>query len=133
ELKADSVLQDALYKLPNVTVIKNAQTTEITGTDNVNGITYIDRETDEEHHIELAGVFVQIGLVPNTDWLGDSVERNKFGEIMVNKRGETNIPGVFAAGDCTDAAFKQIIISMRASATASLSAFEYIIRNSDSL
>src|SRR5699024_159572 len=106
ELKADSVLQDALYKLPNVTVIKNAQTTEITGDDNVNGITYIDRETNEEQNIELAGVFVQIGLVPNTDWLGDSVERNKFGEIIVDARGATNIPGVFAAGDCTDAAYK---------------------------
>ena len=133
ELKADSVLQDALYKLPNVTVIKNAQTTEITGDDSVNGITYIDRETDKEQHIELAGVFVQIGLVPNTDWLGDSVERNKFGEIIVDARGATNIPGVFAAGDCTDAAYKQIIISMGAGATASLSAFDYLIRNADSL
>ena len=75
ELKADSVLQDRLYSLPNVTVIKNAQTKEITGTDKVNGITYIDRETEEEHHIELQGVFVQIGLVPNTDWLGETVER----------------------------------------------------------
>src|SRR5699024_2621878 len=133
ELKADSVLQDALYKLPTVTVIKNAQTTEMTGDDNVNGITYIDRETDEEQNIELAGVFVQIGLVPNTDWLGDSVERNKFGEIIVDARGATNIPGVFAAGDCTDAAYKQIIISMGAGATASLSAFDYLIRNADSL
>ena len=76
ELKADSVLQERLYSLPNVTVLKNAQTKEITGTDKVNGITYIERETGEEKHIELAGVFVQIGLVPNTDWLGDAVERN---------------------------------------------------------
>ena len=82
ELKADSVLQERLYSLPNVTVMKNAQTKEITGTDNVNGITYIDRETGEEHHIELAGVFVQIGLVPNTDWLGETVERNRIGEIV---------------------------------------------------
>ena len=129
ELRADSVLQERLYSLPNVTVVKNAQTTEITGTDKVNGITYIDRETGEEKHVELSGVFVQIGLVPNTDWLGDSVERNKFGEIMVDKRGATNVPGVFAAGDCSDSAFKQIIISMGAGATASLSAFDYIVRS----
>lgn len=129
ELKADSVLQERLYSLPNITVVKNAQTKEITGTDKVNGITYIDRATGEEHHVELAGVFVQIGLVPNTDWLGDSVERNKMGEIVVNHRGATNIPGVFAAGDCTNSAYKQIIISMGSGATAALSAFDYIIRN----
>lgn len=129
ELKADEVLQKRLYSLPNVTVIKNAQTKEITGTDTVNGITYIDRGTEEEHHVELQGVFVQIGLVPNTDWLGDTVERNRFGEILVDKRGATNVPGVFAAGDCTDSAYKQIIISMGAGATASLGAFDYLIRN----
>lgn len=129
ELKADQVLQDSLYKLPNVTVIKNAQTKEITGTDKVNGITYIDRATGEEHHIELEGVFVQIGLVPNTDWLEGIVERNRFGEIIVNERGETNIPGVFAAGDCTTSPYKQIIISMGSGATAALSAFDYLIRN----
>ncbi|HEX5564842.1 MAG TPA: alkyl hydroperoxide reductase subunit F [Sporosarcina sp.] len=129
ELKADSVLQERLHSLQNVTVITNAQTKEITGTDNVNGITYIERESGEEKHIELAGVFVQIGLVPNTDWLGDSVERNKFGEILVDKRGATNVPGVFAAGDCTDSPFKQIIISMGAGATASLGAFDYLVRN----
>lgn len=132
ELKADSVLQDRLKSLPNVTVIKNAQTTEITGTDNVNGISYIDRETEKEEHIELEGVFVQIGLVPNTAWLGDAVERNKFGEIVVDRNGATNVPGVFAAGDCTDEKYKQIIISMGAAATASLSAFDYLIRNADS-
>ena len=132
ELKADSVLQNRLKSLPNVTVIKNAQTTEITGTDNVNGISYIDRETEKEEHIELEGVFVQIGLVPNTAWLGDAVERNKFGEIIVDRNGATNVPGVFAAGDCTDEKYKQIIISMGAAATASLSAFDYLIRNADS-
>ncbi|MEK4026466.1 alkyl hydroperoxide reductase subunit F [Sporosarcina sp. FSL W7-1283] len=129
ELKADSVLQERLYSLPNVTVHKNVQTKEITGTDSVNGITYIERDSGEEKHIELAGVFVQIGLVPNTDWLGDAVERNKFGEILVDKRGATNVPGVFAAGDCTDSAYKQIIISMGSGATASLSAFDYLVRN----
>ncbi len=129
ELKADSVLQDKLNSLPNVNVITNAQTTEITGTDNVNGISYIDRESEEEKHVELDGVFVQIGLVPNTDWLGDSVERNKFGEIVTDRNGNTNIPGVFAAGDCTDAKNKQIIISMGSGANAALSAFDYLIRN----
>ena len=129
ELKADSVLQDRLQSLSNVTVLKNVQTKEITGTDSVNGVTYIDRETNEEHHIELAGIFIQIGLVPNTDWLGDSVERNKFGEIVVDKRGATNVPGVFAAGDCSDSAHKQIIISMGTGASASLSAFDYLVRN----
>lgn len=129
ELKADSILQDRLYSLPNVTVLKNVQSKEITGTDSVNGITYIDRATGEEHHIELAGVFVQIGLVPNTDWLGDAVERNKFGEIVVDKRGATNVPGVFAAGDCTDSAYKQIIISMGSGASAALGAFDYLVRN----
>lgn len=129
ELKADSVLQDRLHSLSNVTVLKNVQTKEITGTDSVNGITYIDRATNEEHHIELAGVFIQIGLVPNTDWLGDSVERNKFGEIVVDKRGATNVPGVFAAGDCSDSAHKQIIIAMGSGATSALSAFDYLVRN----
>lgn len=129
ELKADTVLQDRLYSLPNVTVLKNVQTKEITGTDKVNGISYIDRETEEVHHIDLEGVFVQIGLVPNTDWLGDTIERTRMGEIVVDKHGATNIPGVFAAGDCTDSAYKQIIISMGSGATAALGAFDYLIRN----
>ncbi|WP_079708242.1 alkyl hydroperoxide reductase subunit F [Paraliobacillus ryukyuensis] len=129
ELKADQVLQDRVNSLSNVTVIKNAQTTEITGDSKVNGITYIDRDTNEEHHIELAGVFVQIGLVPNTEWLGDIVERNRVGEVVVDKHGATSLPGVFAAGDCTDTPYKQIIISMGSGATASLGAFDYLIRN----
>ncbi|RKJ48340.1 alkyl hydroperoxide reductase subunit F, partial [Butyricicoccus sp. 1XD8-22] len=115
--------------LPNVTVIKNAQTKEITGTDKVDGITYIDRESGEEHRIDLQGVFVQIGLVPNTDWLGDTIERTRMGEIVVDKKGATSIPGVFAAGDCTDSAYKQIIISMGSGATAALGAFDYLVRN----
>ena len=129
ELRADDVLQKRLYSLPNVTVYTNAQTTEITGTDKVNGITFVNRETGEEQHVELAGVFVQIGLVPNTDWLDGTLERNKIGEIIVDKRGATSIPGVFAAGDCTDSAFNQIIISMGSGATAALSSFDYLIRN----
>src|SRR5699024_1084725 len=99
ELGADSVLQDRLRNLSNVTMITEAQTSEITGQDSVNGITYLDRNTNEEHHIQLEGVFVQIGLVPNTEWLGDVVEKTKSGEIVVDRRGATSIPGVFAAGD----------------------------------
>ncbi len=129
ELKADAVLQKRLYSLPNVTVVKNVQTKEITGTGKVDGITYMDRASGEEHHIPLQGVFVQIGLVPNTDWLGDSVERNRIGEIVVDARNATGVPGVFAAGDCTTSPYKQIVISMGSGATAALSAFDYLIRN----
>ncbi|XID94521.1 alkyl hydroperoxide reductase subunit F [Paenibacillaceae bacterium WGS1546] len=129
ELKADSVLQDRLYSLPNVTVLKNVQTKEITGTDKVNGISYIERDSGEVKHVELQGVFVQIGLVPNTDWLGDAVERTRMGEIVVDRHGATSLPGVFAAGDCTNSPYKQIIISMGSGATAALGAFDYLIRN----
>lgn len=129
ELKADDVLQKRLSDLSNVTVFTNAQTVEITGDEKVDGLTYVDRESGEEKHIELAGVFVQIGLSPNTEWLNGILERNQIGEIIVDKRGATTIPGVFAAGDCTDSAYKQIIISMGAGATAALGAFDYLIRN----
>ena len=129
ELKADDVLQNRLRSLSNVTVLTNAQTTEITGEDKVNGLTYVDRESGEEKRIELAGVFVQIGLIPNTEWLDGILERNQIGEIIVDKRGATTIPGVFAAGDCTDSAYNQIIISMGSGATAALGAFDYLIRN----
>lgn len=129
ELKADAVLQERLYSLPNVTVYKNVQTKVITGTDVVNGISFIDRTTNQETHIQLHGVFVQIGLVPNTEFLGDLVEKTKFGEIIVNSHGQTNVEGIFAAGDCTNSAYKQIIIAMGSGATASLGAFDYLIRN----
>ncbi|PAE17893.1 alkyl hydroperoxide reductase subunit F [Virgibacillus sp. 7505] len=128
-LKADEVLQKRAYSLPNVTIITNAQTTEITGDDNVNSITYVERDTNEEKHIALQGVFVQIGLVPNTEFLADVVERTPMGEIIVDKHGQTNVPGLFAAGDCADTAYKQIIVSMGSGATASLGAFDYLIRN----
>lgn len=129
ELKADQVLQDRVNSLPNVTVLKNVATKEITGTDQVNGISYVDRDTNEEHHIALEGVFVQIGLVPNTAWLRDSeVALNERGEIIVDNHGMTSLEGVFAAGDCTDSIYKQIIISMGAGATAALGAFDYLIR-----
>ncbi|MFR9711511.1 alkyl hydroperoxide reductase subunit F [Paenibacillus sp. MB22_1] len=129
ELKADSVLQERLNSLPNATVIKNAQVKEVTGDSKVNGLTYIDRESGEEKHLELEGVFVQIGLVPNTEWLEGTLERTRMGEIIVDNRGATTIPGVFAAGDCTNTAYKQIIISMGSGATAALGAFDYLIRN----
>ncbi|WP_067624617.1 alkyl hydroperoxide reductase subunit F [Alicyclobacillus acidiphilus] len=129
ELKADAVLQKRLYSLPNVTVLTNVETKEITGTDKVDGITYADRATGEVHHIELQGVFVQIGLVPNTDWLEGAVERNRVGEIIVDKRGATSVPGVFAAGDCTDSPYKQIVIALGSGANAALGAFDYLIRN----
>lgn len=129
ELKADEVLQKRLYSLPNVTVVTQAQTKEITGTDKVNGLTYIDLKSGEERHIDLQGVFILIGLVPNTEWLGEELERTRFGELIVDKHGSTSVPGVFAAGDCTDSAYKQIIISMGSGATAALGAFDYLIRN----
>ena len=131
-MKADSVLLDRLHNLENVTPILNAQTKEITGTDTVDGLTYVDRETNEEKHIDLAGVFIQIGLVPNTDWLGDTVERNEYGEIMIDKHGATNVPGVYAAGDCTDIPYNQIITSMGAGSLASLSASDYLVRHTES-
>jgi alkyl hydroperoxide reductase subunit F len=129
ELKADAVLQQRLYSLPNVTVLKNVQTKEITGTEKVNGISYIDRASGEEQHIALQGVFVQIGLIPNTDWLGDQVEKTRFGEVVIDHHGATSLTGVFAAGDCTNVPYKQIIISMGMGATAALGAFDYLIRN----
>ncbi|WP_018249098.1 alkyl hydroperoxide reductase subunit F [Orenia marismortui] len=129
ELKADEVLQQRLDSLDNVSVLKNVESKEITGTDKVDGITYIDRETEEAHHLGLEGVFVQIGLIPNTDWLGESVELNSFGEVVVDRHGATSLDGVFAAGDCTHSPYKQIIVSMGAGATAALGAFDYLIRN----
>ena len=128
ELKADEVLQKRLYSLPNVTVITNAQTKEITGNESVQGVTYTNRETNEEIHLEVEGAFILIGLMPNTEWLEANVDKTRTGEIIVDKHGGTNIPGVFAAGDCTDSAYKQIIISMGSGATAALGAFDYLIR-----
>ena len=129
ELKADKVLQERLRSLPNVTVLTNALTQEITGTDKVNGLTYVDSTTGEESHLELDGVFIQIGLLPNTEFLKGTIELNTNGEVIVNKHGATSMPGVFAAGDCSDTVYKQIVISMGSGATAALGAFDYLIRN----
>ncbi len=129
QLKADAVLINKLNSLPNVTVHTNAQTTEITGADGkVNGLHFKDRATGVEHAVELEGVFVQIGLIPNTEWLKGTVELSKFGEIQIDAKGHTNVPGVFAAGDCTTVPFKQIVIAAGAGATAALSAFDHLIR-----
>lgn len=128
ELKADAVLQKRLYALPNVTVYKNVQTKSIDGSAKVESITFVHRDTEEEQTIALQGVFVQIGLVPNTEFLDDSFAKTRMGELVVNERGETSVPGVFAAGDCSNSAYKQIIISMGSGATAALGAFDYIIR-----
>jgi alkyl hydroperoxide reductase subunit F len=129
ELKADAVLQRKLRSLPNVDIIVNAQTTEVNGDGHkVNGITYKDRETGEVRQLPLEGIFVQIGLLPNTDWLKGTVNLSRFGEIEIDARGHTNVPGVFAAGDCTTVPYKQIVIAAGAGATAALSAFDHMIR-----
>ncbi|MEK1904231.1 MAG: alkyl hydroperoxide reductase subunit F [Pseudomonas sp.] len=130
-LRADAVLQKKLYSLPNVTVIKSAQTTEVKGDgQKVNGLVYKDRTSEELHTVELEGIFVQIGLLPNSDWLKGSVELSRFGEIIVDAKGATNIPGVFAAGDVTTVPYKQIVIAMGEGSKASLSAFDHLIRTS---
>lgn len=131
KLRADAVLQRKLYSLPNVRVIVSAQSTEVTGDgQKVNGLSYKDRGTGELHHLELEGIFVQIGLLPNSDWLKGTLELSPRGEIIVNDRGETSVPGVFAAGDVTTVPYKQIIIAMGEGSKAALSAFDHLIRHS---
>jgi alkyl hydroperoxide reductase subunit F len=131
ELRADAVLQKKLRSMPNVTIVTGAQTTEVTGDGKkVNGITYTDRATGASHHVELEGVFVQIGLVPNTEWLKGVVELSKHGEIVVDAKGATSLPGVFAAGDVTTVPYKQIVIAVGEGAKAALSAFDHLIRAS---
>ena len=129
QLKADAVLVNKLKSLPNVTIHVNAQTTEITGDgQKVNGLSYKDRATGDVHHVPLEGVFVQIGLVPNTEWLKGTLELSRFGEIVVDAKGHTSAPGVFAAGDCTTVPYKQIVIAAGEGAKAALSAFDHLIR-----
>ena len=129
QLKADAVLVNKLRSLGNVTIHTGAQTTEITGDgEKVNGLSYKDRVSGASHHVALEGVFVQIGLVPNTEWLKGTVELSRFGEIAVDARGATSVPGVFAAGDSTTTPYKQIIIASGDGAKAALSAFDHLIR-----
>ena len=129
QLKADAVLVNKLKSLPNVVIHTHAQTTEITGDTQVNGISFKDRASGAVHHVELEGVFVQIGLVPNTEWLRGSVELSKYGEIIVDERCATSLPGVFAAGDATTVPYKQIIIASGEGSKAALSAFDHLIRS----
>ncbi|WP_278362487.1 MULTISPECIES: alkyl hydroperoxide reductase subunit F [Stutzerimonas stutzeri subgroup] len=131
ELRADAVLQRKLNSLPNVRVLKMAQTTEVKGDgQKVTGLVYKDRTNDELHNVELEGIFVQIGLLPNSEWLKGSLELSRFGEIIVDAKGQTSIPGVFAAGDVTTVPYKQIVIAVGEGAKASLSAFDHLIRSS---
>ena len=128
-LKADAVLVNKLKSLKNVDIHVNAQTTEISGDgQKVNGLSYKDRATDTVHHVELEGVFVQIGLVPNTEFLKGTLELSKFGEIVVDTKCHTSLPGVFAAGDVTTVPYKQIVIAAGEGSKAALSAFDYLIR-----
>ncbi|MCB2014652.1 MAG: alkyl hydroperoxide reductase subunit F [Sphingobium sp.] len=129
QLRADEVLQSKLRSLPNVDVIVSALTTEVLGDgDKVTGLSYKDRNTEEVHQVELEGIFVQIGLVPNTEWLEGDIALSPRGEIEVDARGATSVPGVFAAGDATTTPYKQIVIAMGDGAKAALSAFDYMIR-----
>ncbi len=131
-LKADEVLQEKLHSLPNVDVIVNAQTTEVVGDGNqVTALRYKDRTSGEEKQLDLAGIFVQIGLLPNTEFLkGSPVPLSTRGEIVIDERGQTSIPGIFAAGDCSTEPFKQIVIAQGSGASAALSAFDFLIRHS---
>ena len=128
ELKADDILQKRLYSLPNVDVILNAQTLEVLGTDKVNSMIYLDRKTNEKKTIPLEGIFIQIGLLPNTDFVKNTVDLSKFGEIIIDSHGQSSLKGLFAAGDATTVPYKQIIIAMSEGAKASLGAFDYLIR-----
>jgi alkyl hydroperoxide reductase subunit F len=130
-LRADEVLQRKLRSLPNVSVLVNAQTTEVLGDgQKVVGLAWRDRGTGDTHRLELEGIFVQIGLLPNTEWLKGTLALSPRGEIIIDERGQTSLPGVFAAGDATTVPFKQIIIAMGAGSTAALAAFDHLVRSS---
>ncbi len=130
QLRADAVLVNKLKSLSNVVIHTNAQTTEITGDGSkVNGLSYTDRVSGESRHVALEGVFVQIGLVPNTEFLKGTVELSRFGEIIVDAKGQTSVPGVFAAGDVTTVPFKQIVIAAGDGAKAALGAFDHLMRS----
>ena len=130
QLRADAVLQARLRSLPNATVIVSAQSTEVHGDGaKVTGLAYKDRTSGEQKTIELEGIFVQIGLVPNTEWLKGAIELSPRGEIEIDARGQTSVPGIFAAGDATTVPYKQIVIAMGEGAKAALSAFDHLIRS----
>ncbi|MEQ4531806.1 MAG: FAD-dependent oxidoreductase, partial [Mixta sp.] len=128
-MKADAVLQEKVRSLDNVDIILNAQTLEVKGDGSkLTSMEYKDRVNDTVHQLDVAGIFVQIGLLPNTTWLDGTIERNQMGEILIDAKCETSVKGVFAAGDCTTVPYKQIIIASGEGAKASLSAFDYLIR-----
>jgi alkyl hydroperoxide reductase subunit F len=130
QLRADAVLVNKLGSLPNVSIVTQAQTTEFTGTNGkLDGLNYIDRATGEAKRVDVEGCFVQIGLVPNTEWLRGTVELTRHGEIIVDAKGATSVPGVFAAGDVTTVPFKQIVIAAGDGAKAALGAFDYLVRH----
>lgn len=129
KLIADQVLQDKLLELDNVEVLLNTNTTALLGSDHLEQIQYTNMETNEETTREIQGCFIQVGLVPNTKWIGDQIATNKRGEIIIDNQGATNIEGIYAAGDCTDVAYKQIIIASGAGATAALGAYNYLLKN----
>lgn len=129
QLRADAVLQERLARLPNVTVLLQAQTTEVLGDgERMTGLRYVDRASGQVHELAAAGLFVQIGLVPNTEWLQGSLALNAHGEIEVDARGQTSAPGIFAAGDATTVPYKQIVIAVGEGAKAALGAFDHLIR-----
>jgi NADH-dependent peroxiredoxin subunit F len=131
ELKADEILQRKVKSLPNVDIIVSARTSEISGNDrNVTTLHYEDRTTSHMHTLPVEGIFVQIGLLPNTDFLRGTIELSKFGEVVVDDHGRTSVPGVFGAGDVTTVPYKQIIIASGEGAKAALGAFDYLIRSS---
>jgi alkyl hydroperoxide reductase subunit F len=131
QLKADAVLQRKLRSMPNIEVITSARTTEVRGNaGKVVGLTYEDRTTGDMKSLDVAGVFVQIGLLPNTEWLRGTIELTPFGEIVVDAKGHTSVPGVFAAGDATTVPYKQIITAAGDGAKAALGAFEHWMRTS---
>ena len=129
ELKADQILVDRLKTLKNVDVLVNIQTNEIYGSDKVTHIKYMERSSKEEKQLNIEGIFIQIGLVPNTDWVNGALDLSKYGEIEINNNGATSLPGVFAAGDVTTVPYKQIIIAMGEGSKAALGAFDYLIRH----
>jgi alkyl hydroperoxide reductase subunit F len=132
QLRADEVLQRKLRSLPNVDIIAHAQTTEVLGDgEQVVGLRYTDRSSGESHDLELQGIFVQIGLLPNTEWVDGVVELSPRREVVIDERGQTSVPGVFAAGDCTTVPYKQIVVALGAGSTAALSAFDHLIRTTD--
>jgi len=129
QLRADAVLVNKLKSLSNVNILTSAETLAVTGNGTeVTGLRYKDRATGNEQELGLAGVFVQIGLVPNTDWLKGTIALSPRGEIEVDARGQTSLPGVFAAGDCTTVPYKQIVIALGEGSKAALSAFDHLIR-----